>query len=239
MKTYLNKEVASSSSSPAVRRKSTEAPISRSAALQHAVGNQALLRMARAASSARTVTPGQLLETAMQTGLGKKYVEMILASGKELPIAEWGKGKFRAYYDAGGNKIVLNEGYAQDESGKCATGTNCLKEAEWHQVVTLELGNAAHTAIYAQIRADAKAGRLGKKSKAFVNAMEKVEFDIRMEVIHAYEAGEFCALTDTNCISAFQQSVRDFETYIESQDGKKHRQQYVKEWNEMGAYEDE
>lgn len=173
-----------------------------------------------------TLSLEQLWAAVIATTAGKKFLEMIANAKAKEPSLKWGACEFRGAFVPETNTIILN---------KSLKAT--LNDNEWKQVLAMELGNAANAAGIVNVRTRAVNGELSRDE--FIRAIESIEFDSRLLVINAYEAGEFCTVGADDCPAIFDVTVKSFEKYIIDPRGEAHRESYGVEWDEdyKEAYE--
>lgn len=122
--------------------------------------------------------------------------------------------KGRTYFDDyGATEIILNEFLKKT-----------LNVPSFSQVLVMELANAKNWKLAKKITPK----KYNKND--YVRAIEKIEFEIRFQIIKAYLKGDFYSdeYEVQECI--FDTTVLDFETYFGSEDLREHRKFYEREW---------
>jgi len=155
----------------------------------------------------------ELYEAVKATSLGMKFLAM--ASGE--PKLVWGDTEGKHGEFDGHKTIILNE-----------AEKDVLSDCQWKQVIAMELGNFANSALFRSVFSDCEKGSLAKDD--FVKAIVKIEFDSRNLVLDAHEKGEF-GVPGADCPSIFTGGRMSFEDFIKDSRGADDRAKYEKRWD--------
>lgn len=122
----------------------------------------------------------------------------------------------RTYFDEfGATEIILNETYKKS-----------LNVTSFSQILIMELGNVKNSKLLKKITPKKY------KKEEYVRAIEKLEFQIRIQIIESYLKGDFYSEKYQVQECVFDTSVLDFETYFKSEKLRKHREYYEREWED-------
>lgn len=145
--------------------------------------------------------------------------KILLAQVPKKPKVKWGATTDGFHGEWNGKSIILNE-----------SERKTLSDNEWKQVIALELGNAANDATFQAIFKQADVDPPARDD--FVDSIERVEFQTRLAIIAAYNAGEFCDPAVKGCKPLFDSAVTDFEVYRKDPRGRSHRESYGVMWDQ-------
>lgn len=159
-------------------------------------------------------TPKQLLADVRKTPLGAQLIKRIRSAGGGVPAIGWGSAPHRAAFD--GEQIVLNETLAES-----------LSDRQWMQIIAMELGNAANEARIQEVRDHAEEDPPSREE--YIEAIERIEFESRAEVLKAVTEGQFGAAKGDD---AFDATVTDFETYMKAPEMTRHHEDIGRDWDE-------
>lgn len=161
------------------------------------------------------MTLTELWDSVKNTSIGSKFINQL----KKPPKLSWGNCSFRAEINYDSNTITLNKKMQND-----------ISDNEWKQIIVMELGNATQHEALDEVYKNAKI----YNRENFIKAVEKIEFDTRVQVINAYVSGEFCNPINTpQCKSVFDTSVTLFEDYISDKRGSAHREAIGEIWDDI------
>jgi hypothetical protein len=148
------------------------------------------------------LTLDELWKAAVATPIGRE----LLSRAPKQPKLKWGSTAKGFHGEWDGKVITLNK-----------AEQNQLSDDEWKQVITLELGNAGNDTTFQAIFAQSELNPPSRED--FIDTIEKVEFETRLSVIAAYNAGQFCNPGEEGCNAVFDTSVTDFNAYRKDREG--------------------
>jgi len=169
------------------------------------------------------MTLKELRDAAMETSIGKEFLEELHQAGREEPRIRWGKTEYRSTYDTASNQIILHQHFMKDDG-------NEPTDNEWKQAIVSELGNAVNDAKFQKMLSEAM--RNPPSRDDFTAEVERREFETRLRIVKAYNDGEFCKPTGTpDCVSIFDLQVRTFTNYLQDPKVQQHRNQFAFIWD--------
>ncbi len=164
----------------------------------------------------------RLREAALKTPLGAKFLGQLKT--KKGPPVIWGEPAKGHKGEWNGKNIILDE-------------TQKLTDAEWEQVIVMELGNATNDAKLEEIYDSADKGE--KSQDEFADNILGLEIGPRNEVVLAHKNGEFGDPKSPECKPIFPGGVLSLSEFKATTKGKQDWEDYRKEWEEnyKKAYE--